>query len=157
MRTARRTSAAEVDAVNRLQEALEAEERAITARDTDAMERFVTVKQELLNELEACHRKHAQLLADAGLTDDRNGLAAAVERCGGEAGDVSAVWADLQEALVQCQRRNQVNGRLLASTQHHTQRALAILMGGPSDGGELYSPDGKSAPTGRSLGRGVKA
>ena len=146
----------EVDAVNSLNKLLADEERAIAARDADAMERLGGEKQSLLNDLGTCHLEHAKLLEGAALSDDRNGLATAMQQCAGSAHDISTIWQQLQELLTQCQRQNQINGRLLASGQLSTQRALAVLLGVRSDEGELYHPDGRSAPTSKGLGKGIK-
>ena len=143
----------ELTAASGLHALLLAEESAIAARDVDAMQQIVADKQPLLAELESLHQRHAALLAAAGMADDKSGLEAAAQEC---KGGLPEVWSQLQQGLAECQRQNQINGRLLTTSQLHTQRALSILLGRQGEADELYTADGRAAPAHFGGSHGIK-
>lgn len=133
----------------RLLEVLRDEQGAMAARDDTALQQAVAAKEDLLAELESCHRRSGTLYQAQGVKGDKAGIEQMVTACT-EAGDdrLEATWRELQETLRACQRQNEINGKVIATHRQVVQRSLAILLGGHAEGTELYTQDGKASAGG---------
>jgi len=136
---------------------LKAEHESIARRDTDALQRAVTEKQGFLAQLDASHGQRLQMIRGAGLDPDRQGFEELLSRCAAAGHDMRGSWDAVKEALIACQRQNQINGKVLESNRRTTHRALSMLLGGQGDSTELYDQAGKSTPSLGGGGRVIKA
>jgi flagellar biosynthesis/type III secretory pathway chaperone len=136
---------------------LKAEHEAIAHRDTDALQQAVADKQELLAQLDASYGQRLQLMHDAGLDPDKGGFEELLSRCAAGGHDLQNGWDAVKEALLACQRQNQINGTVLESSRRTTHRALSVLLGGQGESTELYNQAGKSTPTLSGGNRVIKA
>lgn len=147
----------EQECSSRLLVILQTEHDAIARRDTDILQQAVTQKQALLAQLEASHGQRLQLISDVGLVSGRGGFETLIEQCADAGHDLRSRWSELKATLASCQQQNQLNGAVLESSRRTTHRALSILLGGQTDGPELYDQAGKSTPSTLGGNRVIKA
>ncbi|WP_296264362.1 flagella synthesis protein FlgN [Pseudomonas sp. UBA6562] len=129
-----------------LLELLQGEAVALHGRDMAVLETILARKQSLIVLLEQHGRRRTQLLAELGLSADRQGVQALAAQSA--QGEVILQRLDLLgELLDACQEVNQTNGRIIQVQQHITSNQVRILMGGDSP--SLYDSRGGTSPMAR--------
>lgn len=124
---------------------LEQEESLLVEGQTDALLALSNQKTQVYRRLQFLHDDRSRIVARS-----RQGgfqaLLAAIP-------DGTARWDTLLDLAAEAQRRNGVNGQLIAERMKHNQAALSVLLAA-ADQPQLYGPDGQSRPTarGRPLG-----
>jgi flagella synthesis protein FlgN len=120
--------------------ALDAENQALVAGDTELLNSAGADKAKLADALEA-------------LETERRGLAAAIESAGSapKHGAAAPRWQALLELVAACKERNQRNGALVKARTEQVRTALKLLRG-PEP--QFYDPSGRkpASRSARSLG-----
>jgi flagella synthesis protein FlgN len=134
----------EIDGARRLLEALTQEHESLQQRDIESIERAVSAKQQWVTQLEALGKQFKQQVGDDAaqvvetLTRlDPAGTRGLLER-----------WNRLCALADDCQRQNQVNGRIIESGRVQAERILTILSG-QLQRQEVYGPNGQTSGGGR--------
>lgn len=115
----------EIQAISQFYDTLQAEEKALTSGDVDALTALAQAKQqqaETINNLDAVRKRH---MAAIGLNANANGMQQWLDMSG-EA--VQQAWKQLLEIARNAQQTNQSNGILIQQSLKHNQQALTILM-----------------------------
>lgn len=133
--------------VERLASALQDEHGAMVARDSERLEHLVGLKQQVLQQLEEGHQRRLVLLQRSGLASDKAGFSTLLEQCADAGHDHGLAWEQLKSALQDCQKQNEINGKVLESGRRVIHNTLSILMGGQGEAAELYTQEGKSSPS----------
>ncbi len=137
----------EMAAAGRLLDLLHEEERVLAQRDTAALEALTTRKRACLAELEPCAAARLRLLNEAGLSPDRAGFEALLERIGTQQlTQIRLTWDKLRVVLVACQEQNLRNGQVLEAGRRFADDALSVLLG-TRDDIKLYGRDGSTNQT----------
>lgn len=138
------TVEAEVAALRCFVSVLEREQQLLGTGEVDQLLDLLPEKNGLAAQLATLAEQRSRILAAAGLTPDRAGVAAWFAAHPGEAA-ARAAWALLLPLASQARELNRVNGELIhLRLQHHT-RALEALRGS-AGACALYGPDGQNAP-----------
>ncbi|KAF1052618.1 MAG: hypothetical protein GAK43_01837 [Stenotrophomonas maltophilia] len=129
----------DIGTAERLLKLLEEEFGALETQDLPRLQTLLDAKMPLLSQLEQHGRQRSAFLRQAGVSQDREGLAqiAASQPEGAqwlEQGDVLAAL------LERCRQANQRNGRVIRTNQASTGRLLEIIRG--QDTPSLYDRRG---------------
>lgn len=135
----------DIDAARQLLQLIDTEFQALQVRDLAQLQQLLERKVPLLQQLERNGRERANLLQQAGVSVDREGLSQLAERNG--SADLLAHGDELAALLDQCQEANQRNGRIIRAGQASTGRLLDILRG--QDTPNLYDRHGSSTQSNR--------
>lgn len=139
---------AETACLDRLVEILDREREAVKTRDSDGLTAVTADKEAVLSELANHGQARLRLLEEAGCSRDEAGIEAFASGTDDPEAFLSG-WRGLADKLTECQRRNQVNGQILAGTAEQTRRLLSLLLGSPSPSSEVYDRHGgKHSPLG---------
>jgi len=130
----------DIEAASSLLQLIDDEYQALQARDLDQLQKLLDSKLPLLQQLEQNGRIRAQVLQQAGVSVDREGLAQIAQATGNAL--LPARAEALGALLERCQEANQRNGRIIRSGQASTERTLDILRG--QDTPRLYDRYGGS-------------
>lgn len=120
---------------------LQRETTVLEQRDTEALVALTEEKQQLLQVLEEKAAQRSRFLQADGLSQDKAGFEQLLERLGNPPTSLH-LWEKLHGLLEQCQRQNQLNGRLLEAGRRHSQQALSLLLGGQDPNAGLYDQKG---------------
>lgn len=113
-----------VDCARELLDVLDAEHRALLARD---MERIA----------ETASRKEL-------LTRQLNDLSVHGSAPAGESGEPpSPLWKEFTDLMTRCRHENRKNGAVIEAARRHTQRAMDLLSGRAA-GGAIYGAGGEA-------------
>lgn len=117
-------------AVEALAQQLRCEYAVLKTHDAPALEQIVREKLGCAERLQALVGARSDYLRNQGFAADRQGLAACIAAAAPETQTVLAVLAtDLENAVEQARRQNEVNGAVIAAGRSYVERALAILSG----------------------------
>lgn len=130
----------DIAAAARLLELTGHELQALEQRDLETLEQLLEEKQPLLAQLAEHGRQRSQLMHELNLSNDRTGLQALASQSGHGA-ELLASADRLGQLLEDCQNANQVNGRIIRSSQSSLNSVLDILRGSPA-GADLYDRHG---------------
>ncbi len=120
--------------------------QALERRELPVLQQLLGAKQPLMQQLERNGRARAEILREAGVSLDREGLARyARERADGA--ELLARGDELGELLERCQQANLRNGRIIRANQASTGSLLNILRG--QDAPSLYDSRGGTASSSR--------
>ena len=124
---------------------LQREEALLVEGQTDALLALAEQKTQIYRRLQFLHDERSRLSARFRQGGLKAVLAAAPA--------TAARWDEVLSLAAEAQRRNAVNGQLIAERMKHNQAALSVLLAA-ADQPQLYGPDGQSRPTarGRPLG-----
>ncbi len=138
---------AETQQVREFVAVLEEERRILTERDVEPLFALSERKAHFARVLQQSAHARSVLLAQAGLTNDRDG----VETLLGSPD--TAAWQTYLSAVSSARQLNEDNGRLLTDRLASNHQALAILMA-HSDQPTVYGRDGsaRTRPGSRLLG-----
>lgn len=132
----------DIGTAEQLLELIDAEFQALTERDLPRLDSLLNDKQPLLALLQQHGNERSRLLKSAGLSADRDGLAALAANS--EQGEqLLARSEELSNLLQSCQEANLRNGRLIRANQASVGSVLGILRGSETPG--LYDSSGSAA------------
>jgi flagella synthesis protein FlgN len=132
----------DIGTAEQLLELIDNEFQALTERDLPRLDTLLNDKQPLLALLQQHGSERSRLLQAAGLSADRDGLAALASRSP-QGGELLARSEELSALLQRCQEANLRNGRLIRANQASVGSILGILRGGETPG--LYDSRGGAA------------
>ncbi|WP_322978298.1 flagella synthesis protein FlgN [Pseudomonas sp. C11] len=132
----------DIGTAEQLLELIDAEFLALGQRDLPSLDKLLGDKQPLLAQLQQHGNERSQLLHAAGLSADREGLAALAARSALGA-ELLARSEELSALLQRCQDANLRNGRLIRANKATVSKMLGILHGGETPG--LYDSRGGTA------------
>lgn len=132
----------DIGTAEQLLELIDAEFQALGQRDLPSLDKLLGDKQPLLAQLQQHGNERSQLLHAAGLSADREGLAALAARSAIGA-ELLARSEELSALLQRCQDANLRNGRLIRANKATVSKMLGILHGGETPG--LYDSRGGTA------------
>ena len=132
----------DIGTAEHLLELIDAEFQALGERDLTRLDKLLGDKQPLLAQLQQHGNERSQLLHAAGLSADREGLAALAARSALGA-ELLARSEELSALLQRCQDANLRNGRLIRANKATVSNLLGILRGGETPG--LYDSRGGAA------------
>ena len=137
---------------------LQQEQTALGSRNRRDLDALLTAKSQHTQALEAGARQRQQLLQEAGLEADAEvwtqTLAGLDERYPGI--HLSDSWQALTQSFEQCQKHNDINGKMIARGQQTMSRLLNLLRGQSAAPG-LYDRAGSTEGKGAGSGNVVKA
>lgn len=138
--------AEDIGHANQLLQLVDEEFQALERRELPVLQQLLGAKQPLMQQLERNGRARAEILREAGVSLDREGLARyARERADGA--ELLARGDELGELLERCQQANLRNGRIIRANQASTGSLLNILRG--QDAPSLYDSRGGTALSSR--------
>lgn len=136
--------ARELDASNRLLEALREENAALMTRNAAHIEQSVDTKSRALAEFDAIDRERENLVRESGQAENRQDfLSNQITDCAPQRRNrLLDNWMRLLELTGECQRQNSINGALIQSGLRHTRQALSLLKGQTQAESLQYGPGG---------------
>lgn len=140
----RKTVESEVVAVQSFVALLEREQEILIKGEIDDLFELVRQKDGLAEQLAALAGQRQRLLATSGLTSDRAGMAAWFAAHPDET-PARTAWSGLLAIAGRARELNRVNGELISNRLKNNTMALETLLGSNA-AGNLYGPDGQSAP-----------
>ncbi len=139
--------ARELDASNRLLEALREENAALVTRNAAHIEQSVDTKSRVLAEFDAIDREREHLIRESGQAT-RQDFSDQIANCDPQRRNrLLDNWMQLLEMTGECQRQNSVNGALIQSGLRHTRQALSLLKGQTPSESLQYGPGGHAPHT----------
>lgn len=131
----------DIEACNTLLLLLDKEQEALRARDTEALAKVIQDKVPALAQLEESVKKRV-LWANISLTDKASGkwdnFVAGFNR-----DELKKRWQQLKELTLQCQQKNEINGKILSRQQQIYGRLVGLLRGQTSSP-NLYNASGSA-------------
>lgn len=118
----------QLQAAHDLARILDRECTAIKDRDADALNEIAPIKLDGLTRLEALERVRLEFLQES---EGEKNVPEGFERR----------WQQVIDVVRVCERKNQLNGAMLALRQAHVQRAMDLIADRDSSA-VTYSPDG---------------
>jgi flagellar biosynthesis/type III secretory pathway chaperone len=133
-----------IELLDSLTTLLMAERTSLKDRDSVNIEALLSQKTELLKQLEANSFARTQLLLDAGLEGNNQGMLDYLSSLpNNSASALGEQWETLKEVLHNCKAANQVNGTILHRSKSQVETLLNILRG-QSGEQKIYTDAGKS-------------
>ncbi len=134
----------DISIATQLLEILDQEFTALSDRKLDVLQDLLAQKQPYLRQLEQHSKERSQLLTQALLSADQQGIEqlASNSPVGSQLLENSA---SLNSLLEQCQTKNLRNGRLIRSNQISINSMLNIIRG--TDTPSLYDKKGSTSPS----------
>ncbi len=132
----------EAQCSERLLTCLQAERRALSQRDMDALQQTTEEKLQLSQQLEQLEQQRENLVARLGFSNNRDSL----EQCFNslpQRDSLKQSWQQVLDNIEACRDGNLTNGGILEVGRQHVEQALSILRG-QSGGPALYSPSGNT-------------
>ena len=127
-----------------LHQALVAEYDALKQRDHESFDEIVLKKQEYASKLDDNEKALFDVLASEGFGHSQEGLQAFMDSLTDKPDphDIKTIWSELHPVLQECQKQNQVNGRILNLSLINVQQAVNLLKGQSGNSG-MYNNSGK--------------
>lgn len=137
-----------IELLDSLTTLLMAERASLTDRDSVKLHDLLNQKTELLIQLEKNASERTQLLLDAGLKGDDQGMSNYFDSLPTNAAStLREQWKTLKEGLQSCKTANQINGTILHRSKSQVDTLLNILRGQSGDQ-KIYTDAGKSTAIG---------
>jgi flagella synthesis protein FlgN len=135
----------EIKLVSALLDVLRQEYAAMANNELPALETQVNKKQELVKNIQENEQNFARQMENTGISLDQQGINTALEGVDPRVKQkVIAFWDELRDLAEECQRQNEINGRVLEINKINTQRLLNILRGQMPETQTTYGPSGKT-------------
>ncbi len=123
----------------------------LAIKNAIADNKLETLQQSLANpelavdDIEQLEQQRYQLMSTFGFSKNSDGFEKCVAWCDNEQGQVSALYQQLIQGLVQLQHSIQINNLLIIKGQDRVRRALGVLTGSGTAGNfKTYSSNGKA-------------
>lgn len=138
----------DIPTTSQLLDLLQQERTALETRNYEQFQHIISLKQELVAQLESQSNSRQQLLQDAGFNNEPSTLSAADE----QAPAVAKAWRQLGEKWQRCQELNEINERIAKRTRLVVGQVLDLLRG-QNNSAKLYnsSGDAKTTSSGRTI------
>ena len=122
---------------------------AITENRLENLQQSLSNPELSIEDIEQLEQQRHQLLASYGFTEDYDGFEKCISWCDNEQGQLSKLYQQLIESLVQLQHSIQVNNLLVSKGRDRVRRSIGILTGLGSGGNcKTYSSSGKALEVG---------
>jgi len=122
---------------------METEKTFLEQRQHDDLLESSQQKNTLLNTLQSSERQRKSILNDMGLEMSAAGMESLIKRIPKTwQTQLTSAWQQLKERLNECQRLNQVNGRIIHHNKHTLNRILDVLHG--QTDGAVYQASGEA-------------
>jgi flagellar biosynthesis/type III secretory pathway chaperone len=129
----------------------------LTIKNAIADNQLETLQQSLANpelavdDIEQLEQQRYQLLSTYGFSENSDGFEKCVAWCDNEQGQVSRLYQQLIQGLLQLQHSIQINTLLVTRGQDRVRRSLGVLTGlGTAGNCKTYSSNGKTlSPAGQ--------
>jgi len=124
---------------------------AIAANQLENLQQSLANPELALDQIEQLEQQRHQLLSTYGFSENSDGFEKCVAWCDNEQGQVSGLYQQLIQGLVQLQHSIQLNNLLIARGQDRIRRSLGVLTGlGAMGNCKTYSSNGKTlSPAGQ--------
>lgn len=137
-----------IELLNSLTTLLMAERTSLKDRDSVNLQGLLSQKTELLKQLEENSTARTQLLLDAGVEANDQGVSDYLNSLPiNAASTLREQWETLKEGLHSCKTANQINGTILHRSKFQVETLLNILRG-QSGEQKIYTGAGKSTAIG---------
>ena len=125
--------------------------KAITENQLDRLQKSLSQPDFSVEDIERLEQQRYQLLSSYGFTEDSDGFQQCVNWCDDEQTQVTELYQQLIQGLVQLQHSIQINSLLVTRGRDRVKRSLGILTGlGTAGNCKTYSSEGKTLdPTGQ--------
>ncbi|MEL7450079.1 MAG: flagellar protein FlgN [Pseudomonadota bacterium] len=120
------------------------ERRALAANDAEALDAAGARKLELAERLEQLDRTRTDLVCRHQAEHQQPQTMSSLLQASDQSGDLSKLWAAVQEGVRNCGRLNQINGTAVRVRRESVSRALGLLQGGPAAMAPLYDDAGNT-------------
>jgi len=133
----------QAELAQRLLDLLKSEYQALAHLDGESLHNSLTEKQQLVDALETLHQEFQDIATTLGCpVRDKAGMERLVGLCSPQqTTELHDAWHRLSDALMACQRQNEINGTVIVLGHQSMQNVLAALQGLPS-GSLLYDTQG---------------
>lgn len=119
--------------------------QAIADNKLESLHQSLANSDFAVDDIEQLEQQRYQLLASYGFSKDSAGFEKCVNWCDNEHNQVSQLYQQLIEELVQLQHSIQINSLLVTRGQDRVRRSLGILTGAGAAGNcKTYSSNGKA-------------
>jgi len=124
---------------------------AIAANQLEKLQQSLSKPEFVLDDIEQLEQQRYQLLSTYGFSKNSDGFEKCVAWCDNEQGQVSGLYQQLIQGLVQLQHSIQLNSLLVTRGQDRVRRSLGVLTGlGAMANCKTYSSNGKTlSPAGQ--------
>ena len=124
---------------------------AIAANQLENLQQSLANPELALDQIEQLEQQRHRLLSTYGFSENSDGFEKYVAWCDNEQGQVSGLYQQLIQGLVQLQHSIQLNNLLIARGQDRIRRSLGVLTGlGAMGNCKTYSSNGKTlSPAGQ--------
>jgi flagellar biosynthesis/type III secretory pathway chaperone len=124
---------------------------AIAANQLENLQQSLANPELALDQIEQLEQQRHQLLSTYGFSENSDGFEKCVAWCDNEQGQVSRLYQQLIQGLLQLQHSIQLNNLLIARGQDRIRRSLGVLTGlGAMGNCKTYSSNGKTlSPAGQ--------
>ena len=127
----------------RLLACLQAERRALSQRDMDALQQTTQEKLQYTQQLEQLEQQRETLVSGLGFATDSVGLKQCFNSLP-QSEDLKRLWQQVLRNIDGCRNGNLTNGSILETSRQHVEQALCILRG-QSGTPAFYNPSGNTA------------
>jgi len=118
---------------------------AIAANQLEKLQQSLSKPEFVLDDIEQLEQQRYQLLSTYGFSENSEGFERCVHWCDDEQGQVSGLYQQLIQELVQLQHSIQLNSLLVTRGQDRVRRSLGVLTGlGAMGNCKTYSSNGKT-------------
>jgi flagellar biosynthesis/type III secretory pathway chaperone len=136
------------DRINRATEYLANIKQAIAENRLENLQDSLSNPDFAVDDIERLEQQRYQLLSSYGFSQDSDGFEKCMAWCDDEQKQISGLYQQLIQSLVQLQHAIQVNSLLVTRGRDRVKRSLGILTGlGAASNYKTYSSDGKTLST----------
>jgi flagellar biosynthesis/type III secretory pathway chaperone len=136
------------DRINRATEYLANIKQAIAENRLENLQDSLSNPDFAVDDIERLEQQRYQLLSNYGFSQDSDGFEKCMAWCDDEQKQISGLYQQLIQSLVQLQHAIQVNSLLVTRGRDRVKRSLGILTGlGAASNYKTYSSDGKTLST----------
>jgi len=131
--------------INRATEYLANIKQAIAENRLESLQDSLSNPDFAIDDIERLEQQRYQLLSDYGFSQDSDGFEKCMTWCDDERKQVSGLYQQLIQNLVELQHAIQINSLLVSKGRDRVKRSLGTLTGlGASSNYKTYSSDGKT-------------
>lgn len=144
---------AETQAFRQFHETLQAEQKALTSNDVNALTELAQTKVHQVETLNRLAAERQRQLAAQGLNNNESGMQQWLMLAGAEG---KKAWKELLEIAKSASTANEINGKLIEQSMQRHQQAIAVLMAAANQV-SLYGANGQPQGTypGSTAARGI--
>ena len=134
--------------INRATEYLANIKQAIAENRLENLQDSLSNPDFAVDDIERLEQQRYQLLSNYGFSQDSDGFEKCMAWCDDEQKQISGLYQQLIQSLVQLQHAIRINSLLISKGRDRVKRSLGILTGlGAASNYKTYSSDGKTLST----------